>query len=443
MYKNIFNIKQYKFEWIHIPVLLVFLFPLFTNTIRHWVSSLYVLIALSSLVVLVSFKKYTHDLKKEEIIFLMILILHVLSTAISNTLSDWTYASKTWFFSGDVRFIFAIPIYLLLRRITEIWKYFLLAIPVSAIIIGITGIVDFMSRYISDDGRELLAEGVYGHIFQGNIAVMWSIFSYAAFDYFKNNQLMRSLCIAGAVLAAAGALVSITRNAWLSLILLYVLYFAIHGGVSRTYKSLGAKGTAAIVVIMIGIVYFMSGIEYVRDRFVQVYEEPLIYITADRSKPIEFGSLTFRLEQWRGAIYAFYEKPVFGHGIGNSGKVHNRYIREGRLNELIYQEPTERYGSPSHVHSAYFEYLGDTGIVGFVLILFVMFYAPYVAFCLRHTNGIAWRFVVLNGAAFGIASLTEVPFIRNNWVSVFLITGIIFFIWLINENESTTPRSDI
>ena len=151
---------------------------------------------------------------------------------------------------------------------------------------------------------------------------------------------------------------------------------------------------------------------------------------------MKFTSIGFRLEQWRGVLMAFEEKPIFGHGVGNSGKVHNGYIREGRLNPVIYQKPTEETGSPSHVHSAYFEFLGDTGIVGFVIILLVMFYAPYLAFRSRKNSGLAWKFVIIHGAAFGIASLTEVPFIRNNWTSVFLILGMVFFIWLVHDREA-------
>ena len=222
MYNKMLDIKKYKFEWMHLAMLLVFLFPLFTNTVRHWVSSIYVLLALLAVF---SIRKYRYDLRKEEKVFLAIIILHVISTAISNTLSGWTYASKTWFFSGDVRFIFAIPVYLYLRTIPGIWRYFVAALPFSAIVIGLTGVIDFMLRYARGDVGQILAEGIYGHIFQGNIAALWSVLSYAAIEYFKNNDKMRVLCIAGALLAAIGALVSITRNAWLSLILLYALIF--------------------------------------------------------------------------------------------------------------------------------------------------------------------------------------------------------------------------
>lgn len=413
---------------------LVFLFPLFANSLRHWVAGVFILLALLSLF---SIKRFTYDLKKEEKVFLAIMLLHVLSTIFSNVLAGWTYASHTWFFSGDIRFIFAIPIYLYLRGIPEIWRYLVNALPFAAIIIGLTGLVDFLMRYNSGDVEMILAEGVYGHIFQGNIAALWSVLSYLAIEFYKDNKRMQMICLAGAVIGAVGALVSVTRNAWLSLVLLYLIVFLLQSGPLKMIKALGWGKIIFVAAALSSAIYFMSGFDFINDRFKQVYQEPVEYLQADKSQPMRFTSIGFRLEQWRGVLLAFDEKPIFGHGVGNSGKVHNEYIREGRLNELIYQEPTERTGSPSHVHSAYFEYLGDTGIVGFVLILFVMFYAPYRAFMSRTNSDLAWKFIIVHGAAFGIASITEVPFIRNNWTSVYLVLSIVFFIWLIRENDKS------
>jgi len=434
------NVKQFFESREMFAASLVFLFPLFANSLRHWVAGVFILLALLSLF---SIKRFTFDLTREEKIFIAIMLLHTLSSILSNMLAGWTYASHKWFFSGDIRFIFAIPIYLYIRRIPEIWKYLVSALPFAAIIIGLTGVVDFMLRYHGGDIDMIFAEGVYGHIFQGNIAALWSVLSYLAIEYFKDNKRMQVICLSGAVLAAVGALVSVTRNAWLSLMLLYLIVFLLQGGFSKIVKTIGRKKIVFISAILISALYFMSGFEFINERLKQVYEEPIEYFQADKTKPLRFTSIGFRLEQWRGVLLAFEEKPLFGHGIGNSGKVHNRYIREGKLNEVIYQEPTEKTGSPSHVHSAYFEYLGDAGIVGFVMILLVIFYAPYLAFRSRKNGGQAWKFTIIHGAAFGIASLTEVPFIRNNWTSVFLILGIVFFIWLDHERIMKQPQRKI
>lgn len=427
-----FSVKDYRFNWMHLGIVLVFLFPLFTNTLRHWASSTYVLLVLVSLF---SIKKYTFDLKKEEKIFLAIVVLHVASTVISNAIAGWTRASHTWFFSGDMRFLFAVPVYLYLRSIPGIWKYFLMAVPIGAIIIGITGVVDFLMRYMRGHVEMIFAEGVYGHIFQGNISVLWSVLSYAAYEYYKDSKKMRLLCISGAALGAVGALVSVTRNAWLSLILLYMLVFVLQTGAVKAFKGLGLKRAAFIAIALLPVLYFLSGIDYVNARFTRIFQEPIAYFNADRNEPIEFTSIGFRLEQWRGAIYAFEEKPVFGHGVGNTGIVHNRYVKEGKLNEVIYQESADR-GNPTHTHSVYFSYLGDKGLVGFVLIILLLFYPVYVALRLRRNSNSAWKVQILLSASFILASLTEHPFVRNNWSSVFIVSSVVIFIWLTADNES-------
>jgi O-antigen ligase len=413
---------------------LLFLFPLCINTLRHWASSIFILIFLFSISAV---KQYKWDLKKEEKIFLLILLLHVLTVLVSNLLAGWTYASNRWFFAGEIRLLLAIPIYLYLRQIPDIWNWLLRGIPFGAAIIGLTGIIDFSMRYSTGNIDMIFAEGAYGHIFQGNIAVLLSVFSFLAIDYFKDDKLFYRLCIAGAVLALMGAVLSVARNAWLSIVVLYFIAFMARGGVSKYSTALSMKRIVIIIAILIPALYFLSGIDYVKARFERVVEEPVAYFNADRSKPIPFTSIGFRLEQWRGVLLAFEEKPLLGHGVGNMGKVTNALIREGKINRVVYLDHTEKTGRPTHVHSAYFEYLGDAGLIGLSFTLLMIGYPMYVAVKKRKRNNHAWKFVFIHGFAFAIASLTEVPFIRNNWTSVFLVFGLVFFVWLIHESDAS------
>jgi O-antigen ligase len=429
---NLNVIRNYRFNWTHPGIVLVFLFPLFTNTLRHWASSTYVLLALASLFFI---SKNRYKLRKEEKIFLAVIALHVMTTAISNVLAGWTRASHSWFFSGDVRLLFAVPVYLYLRSIPNIWKYFLRAIPLGAIIIGLTGLVDFALRYLSGDVAMIFAEGVYGHIFQGNISALWSILSYATMAYFKDDKRMHTLCLTGAMLGAIGALVSVTRNAWLSLLLLYILAFILQGGLASAFSKLGIKRFGVIVIALVPVLYFLSTIDYVNARFNRIFQEPIAYFNADRSKPLPFTSIGFRLEQWRGAIYAFEEKPVLGHGVGNTGIVQNSYVKEGKLNQLIYQDSADK-GNPTHTHSVYFSYLGDKGLVGLVLIMLLLLYPVYTAVRMRKRAHQAWQFQILLSASFILAGLTEHPFVRNNWTSVFIVSSVVIFIWLVTESGS-------
>ncbi len=423
--------KLFRDRMVFVSVM-VLLFPLFVNTIRHWVSSIYVLIFILSISAI---KQYRWDLKKEEKILLVIFALHVITVSISNALAGWTYASNTWFFSGELRLLAAIPIYLYLRRIPEIWKLLLTGIPIAATIIGLTGISDFLIRYYSGDVAMIFAEGVYGHIFMGNIAALLSITSYLCIDYFKENKYFSKLCGIGAMLAFVAALLSITRNAWLSLIVLYFIAFIISGRARLIISRIRLRQYIIAIAVITPTLYFLSSIDYVKARFERIVEEPVAYFNADRSEILPYTSIGFRFEQWRGVLLAFQEKPLFGHGVGNMANISNRLVREGKLNRMVYLEHNEREGEPTLVHSAYFEYLGDTGIVGFIVTLLMIFYPTYVSIRRRAKSILAWKFVLLNSIAFSVASLTEVPFIRNNWTSVFVVFGVVGFIWLMQEDS--------
>lgn len=431
------NLKELLTNRMMMVSTLVFLFPLFVNTLRHWASSIFTLIFLISLTAI---WKNHHDLRKEEKIFLGILLLHVLTVITSNMLAGWTYASNRWFFSGEIRLLAAIPIYLYLRQIPDIWKRLLHGIPLAGIIIGLTGIIDFGMRYYKGDVAMIFAEGIYGHIFQGNISALLSVLCFLSLDYFKNNKIFFRLCVAGAMLAFIGALVSVTRNAWLSLILLYAVAFFISKSASSYLSILKLKHYLVALVIFLPVLSFLANIEYVKARFERITEEPVAYFNADRSKPIPYTSIGFRLEQWRGVLLAVQEKPLLGHGVGNMGQVQNDYVEQGRLNRLIYKENTKKTGKPSHVHSAYFEYLGDTGIIGFTLTVMLLFYPMYVALAKRKQSKLAWKFVFMHSLSFAVASLTEVPFVRNNWTSIYVIFGMVFFAWLMMEGDKRAEK---
>jgi O-antigen ligase len=355
-------------------------------------------------------------------------------------LAGWTYASNRWFFAGEIRLLLAIPIYLYIRQIPDIQQWLLRGIPLGAIFIGLTGVIDFAVLYYRGDVQMIYAKGIYGHIFQGNIAALLSVLSFLAIDYFRNNKLFMRLCIAGAALAFLGALVSVTRNAWLSLLVLYVLAFIMTWNAPGNFSVLKWKHYLGGLVMLLVALYSLASIDYVKARFERIAEEPIAYLNADRTKRIPFTSIGYRLEQWRGVVLAFQEKPMLGHGLGNMGKVSNDYVEQGKLNQLVYQKDVAKTGQPSHVHSAYFEYLGDAGIVGFVLTLLMIFYPMYLALIKRRQSRLAWRFVFIHYTAFALASLTEVPFIRNNWTSVFLVLGVVFFVWLVNESAEEQGR---
>jgi O-antigen ligase len=227
----------------------------------------------------------------------------------------------------------------------------------------------------------------------------------------------------------------VTRNAWLSLLVLYFIVFIFSKSSPNILSTLKLKHYLVTFLVLLPSLYFLANIEYVKNRFERIVEEPVAYFNADRAEKLPYTSIGFRLEQWRGALIAFQEKPIMGHGVGNMGKVTNEFVRQGKVNELVYLQHTEETGRPVHVHSAYFEYLGDTGLVGFTLTLLMLFYPMYLALVKRKQSYLAWKFVVINSVAFAVASLTEVPFIRNNWTSVFVVFALVYFIWLIQETD--------
>ena len=70
-----------------------------------------------------------------------------------------------------------------------------------------------------------------------------------------------------------------------------------------------------------------------------------------------------------------------------------------------------------------------------VLILLLLLYPVYVAMRSRDRTDHAWKFQLLFSSAFILASLTEHPFVRNNWTSVFIVCSVVIFIWMTRNEE--------
>jgi O-antigen ligase len=145
-----------------------------------------------------------------------------------------------------------------------------------------------------------------------------------------------------------------------------------------------------------------------------------------------------RVEQWRAGILMFRERPLFGYGIGNVGPEINRYVESGKVHPAIYVAGAED-GGPSHLHSAYFDALAYKGIIGLITLLSVLFYPAYLALQRQRRAPHAAGLVLVNSLAFAIFSLTEDPFIRNNFTSVYLVFTTAALALLLTEEGRGKP----
>lgn len=69
-----------------------------------------------------------------------------------------------------------------------------------------------------------------------------------------------------------------------------------------------------------------------------------------------------RLALWKGAVLIFKDHPINGIGLGNFQEVYQKY----------YQQPNTT--STSHAHNNFFNFLAETGIIGLMGFIYLLYY---------------------------------------------------------------------
>lgn len=396
---------------------LFFLFPVLSVAVEHWVSGIFVLIAIACLFYL---RSEQPEFSRNECIFLGIVVFYVLSTVISNTVNGWPESSVRWF-EATSKFVFTIPIYLFLRTRPWILLYLFRGIPLAGVITGVyVTVMTFM-----EGGR---VYGPYNPIFIGNMAVLIAAISLATLHYPTFPSGIRvPIHLLGCVMAISSIVLSGTRIAWLVAILVlpFAAYLAIQRLDNRRLRIRIVAGILAVIgtVISVGVILQPK---LTQDRMLAAFEQSMGYFsteTLDERDDASGTSVGIRLEQWRAGMLIFAEKPLFGTGVGNVGPEINRLIDEGRISISIGIADGDE-SRPIHLHSAYFDTLAFKGIIGVCALLLLLAHPVWVGWRERayYNLGLGGNgFLIIVGMAFIVISITVDPFIRNNYTSMYLL----------------------
>jgi O-antigen ligase len=393
---------------------LLFAFPLLIVSVRSWATGIFSLLALLSLWQLSQPRQPLH---REERRFVGVLLFYFAIALLANSLSGWTYASVRWF-SADLRPLLAIPIFLLLRAHPQAVVGLLRGVPIAGLLAGAYAI------HLKLEGAERI-EGPYGPIFLGNISVLLAVISVATVRYHTYPIALRlPLHLLGAAMALAAAVFSGTRGAWLAaaVALPIALGFVLMSARAARLRKYVAVGTVIVVGLVLALTLALAP-RLVQNRVAGATEEAVRFLTAETPEQRDkaaFSSAGIRLEQWRVGLQIFSEHPLLGIGVGNVSDEINRRIAAGTASRAI-SVPDADEGRGSHLHSAYVDALVFKGGLGLMALLAIMAYPAYLAFRRGNRGCRAAGMIVTHVVAFAAFNLTEDPFIRNNFSSVYFV----------------------
>ncbi len=404
---------------------LLFLFPILSLSVRHWLSASFALLAFLSLFFAWRSKK---PVQREEKILLAIFGFYFFSILLSSTVTGWSDSSYHRL-GTELKYLVFIPFYLYIRQHPTAWRGLILTIPFGGIILGFQSIYDIYFTEVP------YANGVYGPIILGDLAMLLGIFS-LIFALTNKHKFWIGVNFLAVTLAMLAVVYSGSRNAWLASIAgLIILPFLI--GSRTTFKRVSR---VYITILTVATIIIISTPSSITSRAGMVAEEFKNYFQLDLTMSVDkmlTSSVGERLDMWSTAVDIIKENPLLGVGPGNMGLEINKLVDKWQASPTLYRKPDEVRGI--HTHNAYLELMGTQGIIGLSALLLMLFYPLYVFVQNKHYDlRIASMGIVLM-SGFIIFSLTETPFIHDNFSSIFITFLSVFFAWIMQAKYS--PQS--
>lgn len=408
---------------IAISFILITFYPLFTLSIEHWSSGIYSLLGLFSIVYLFKYKKNNRlEHSPELIIYVMIVLLFFISILISSTLNDWTYNSYRRM-GMELKILVAVPLLLMLSQYTILRKWFIYSIPLAGIILGIHGILDVT---VFDDPY---ADSAYGKIITGDIAGLLVGLTGVILIYTDIRKL-KAICLLAMILVTITCILSTSRNGWIALVInmIFLLILSFKHNKVVTLKLL------ILVLISVSAATTMMNPKSNIDMALNEFDD---FIDKDKRAKIDLrqSSVGYRLEQWRIALLAFPEKPIFGYGPGNSSLVINDYIALGLADSDLYHKDAAY--NMGHVHSQFFDTLLVQGLFGLIILLLILFYPAWVFIKYYKKNEVYANLGLILVMSYAIFSLTEIPFISDNFTSIYFIYMGVFLLNTLDDKSNS------
>ncbi|MFZ4796077.1 MAG: O-antigen ligase family protein [Bacteroidia bacterium] len=180
----------------------------------------------------------------------------------------------------------------------------------------------------------------------------------------ENKKFAKSFWILIIIVFIVATFLSYSRASWLSLVLIFLLYLA-------TYFKIKMK-FIALVFVCLSLVGYLSyntiKVEFksnksVSNKDIGQHLESMGNVNSDASN-------TERLNRWYCAWQMFLDKPVFGFGPGTYQFNYGPY----QIKELVTRISTYK-GDKGNAHSDYLGYLCETGLIGFLIYISLVYSA--------------------------------------------------------------------
>ena len=251
---------------------------------------------------------------------------------------------------------------------------------------------------------------VYGNISQRNhFAAQITLASFALIYLYATERLNRALSSAWLLLFAFSLTVSSSRTVVLYIVAGLLLAFFSQRAVRTPVHRRLLHGTSLLLVSFLVIQFSLP---FLNDLLMYLSSAMGFYVggfeTLTLAQRVNIGGIDLRLSEWHKAWLMFLASPLWGVGIGNYGWQSFSYQTLPEFSAL------QKYTSFQHSHNLILQVLSELGVVGLIVLLFVV--VAWLRPTLSHWTKPSYWFVFATLGILAIFSNVEFPL----WYSYFL-----------------------
>lgn len=382
---------------------LIFLFPIAGVGVRHWFSGIFTVLVLMSLWDLFK-RKNRPALLREEKNWLWLCAGFFSVIIVSGLVNGWG-ETQTHSLEVDIRYLLAVPLYLMLRNYPYAWRWLLAGLPLAALYV--TG----QAYYEIVELGKFRADGVYSPNLFGPVAALVALWLLASWQHWGRLRWLLPVFIAAALWAV---MMSGSRGAFLGVIAM--------GLVWSLYRFRAWWRLLPVAVFLLVPLLAYQASDRVSARVDTAVNEVETYFDRlEQGKTQNTSGTAIRFEMWRAGWLVFKDNPILGAGWGNYTEAVKPYIDNAGLSKHVTDH--------GHAHNAYVEVLMSLGLVGFIVLLGMFFYPLYYfgkTYTLASDSAMFGMLHVIGIAVFSVTDASIL--IKGNFVAIFLLCLAVFFI---------------
>ena len=307
---------------------------------------------------------------------------------------------------NPLRFVFVIPIFLLLSKVKLDERWVVAAFSLGAIAIGINSIVTFTG------GRVGLSYG--NPISMGNVATALAIVSFIVVrGLFKSSLGLKFLSYLGLLLGVSASLLSGTKGGWISLLIVAFLGLYV-------WRVTYIKKASAVALVFLTLSFFDVAMKNLPSSRLVIFKQNIECFIEDPTSQCGMGSFGVRVWMNLAGVNNFLSHPIIGSGLDTSVTI----LDQAKKDALI----PSNVRSFNHLHNDLVEIISQMGLVGFVGYAFLFGGFSWIALKLRKlsNNESPWATATLmNTILFFEFGMTQATLTHSSTITYFAFSNAI------------------